>query len=102
MGQLSAKLRSTETGIAYYCPGCGRMQALPIGAPQGWEWDGDVEKPTIKPSIKTWHDGSPPYCCHSFVEAGMIRFLNDCTHALRGQTVPLPDLPLRYRDPSID
>lgn len=30
--------------------------------------------------------------CHSFVTDGRIQFLNDCTHALAGQTVDLPDL----------
>lgn len=29
--------------------------------------------------------------CHSFVTDGRIRFLGDCTHALAGQTVDLPD-----------
>lgn len=30
--------------------------------------------------------------CHSFVTDGRIQFLSDCTHALAGQTVDLPDL----------
>lgn len=29
------------------------------------------------------------FTCHSFVEDGYIRFLDDCTHDLRGQTVRL-------------
>lgn len=29
--------------------------------------------------------------CHSFVTDGQIQFLGDCTHALAGKTVPLPD-----------
>ena len=29
--------------------------------------------------------------CHSFVREGRIEFLSDCTHALAGQTVELPD-----------
>lgn len=28
--------------------------------------------------------------CHTFVTDGRIQFLNDCTHALAGQTVDLP------------
>lgn len=32
------------------------------------------------------------YRCHSFVRAGMIQFLGDCTHKLANHTVPLPDL----------
>jgi hypothetical protein len=31
--------------------------------------------------------------CHTFIKAGMIEFLGDCTHKLKGQTVPLPPLP---------
>lgn len=30
--------------------------------------------------------------CHSFVTDGRIQFLGDCTHALAGQTVELPDI----------
>lgn len=29
--------------------------------------------------------------CHSFITDGQIQFLNDCTHPLAGQTVPLPN-----------
>ena len=31
--------------------------------------------------------------CHHFIRDGKIQFLGDCTHALRGQTVDLPDIP---------
>lgn len=30
--------------------------------------------------------------CHTFVTDGRIQFLGDCTHALVGQTVDLPDI----------
>lgn len=29
--------------------------------------------------------------CHSFVTDGRIQYLGDCTHALAGQTIDLPD-----------
>jgi hypothetical protein len=37
---------------------------------------------------------SPFTCqrCHSFLVDGQIQFLGDCTHALAGQTVPLPEI----------
>jgi hypothetical protein len=35
----------------------------------------------------------PDLVCHSFVTDGKIQFLSDCTHALAGQTVALPDWP---------
>jgi hypothetical protein len=34
-----------------------------------------------------------PKVCHVFIKAGMIQFLGDCTHALAGQTVPIPAWP---------
>jgi hypothetical protein len=34
-----------------------------------------------------------PLVCHSFVTDGRIQFLGDCTHALAGQTVDLPEWP---------
>lgn len=40
----------------------------------------------------------PCSVCHSFVGCngalpGQIKFLDDCTHALKGQTVDLPEMP---------
>lgn len=34
-----------------------------------------------------------PKVCHSFVVDGQMQFLSDCTHALAGQTVPIPPWP---------
>lgn len=54
-----------------------------------WDWDGNLEAPTLSPSILS--DG---YCrCHSFLKAGFFQFLDDSTHPLAGQNVPIPDLP---------
>lgn len=61
-----------------------------------WTWNGDVEKPTLKPSIRTkgrCHDEKTDAyvdcLCHSFVTAGQVKFLCDCTHEFAGQTVDL-------------
>lgn len=70
-----------------------------------WGFNGNAEKPTITPSVLTWGDPNPNadpehdptgkyrngWRCHSFVTDGRIQFLTDCTHALAGQTVDLPD-----------
>lgn len=40
-------------------------------------------------------DGAPPAICHSFVVDGQMQMLGDCTHALAGQTVPIPPWPRR-------
>lgn len=61
-----------------------------------WTWNGDTERPTLKPSILTKVDysvnGRPNIICHSFVNDGMVQFLTDSTHELAGQTVPLLDI----------
>lgn len=105
MSALSSKLRSigfgtAGTGIAFWCPGCDKAHRVRTDGPGGmfnqgkWEWDGNIEAPTINPSIKvqTTFIGAS-VICHSFVKAGQIQFLGDCTHKLAGQTVPLPDWP---------
>ena len=69
-----------------------------------------MERPTFTPSLLvrgtvpltseqiTAYDrgeGLPtpvPYVCHSFITDGRIQFLSDCTHALAGQTVDLPEV----------
>lgn len=82
-----------------------------------WGFNGKLELPTLSPSILmrtghhapghtgacwcTWNeqhpepeDSAPFTCliCHSFVRDGRIQFLGDCTHALAGQTVDLPEV----------
>ena len=114
MARLSTKLRSfaydtaqTRTGIAFWCPGCDGSHAVVTSDSSGkrplWTWDGNVDAPTIAPSIlvrvewsKMVEAGDDPSqwkdtVCHSFVRAGMIQFLGDCTHVLAGKTMPLPD-----------
>jgi len=62
-----------------------------------WKWNGDVNKPTLTPSVKeTCNDpGHPSYqpqakssCCHFNLKAGIITYHGDCSHGLRG------DMPL--------
>lgn len=115
MSALSPILRGLAgSQVAFWCPGCDEPHA--ITAPGGWTWDGNVDAPTFSPSIlvtgghyapdhegdcwctynaKHPEDPSSFKCsrCHSFVRAGRIEFLSDCTHALAGKTVPLPPWP---------
>lgn len=83
-----------------WCPGCDDAHAIRDGL---WEWDGNVDQPTISPSILvTLEFGAPGLTdrrCHSFVRNGQWQFLADCTHALSGQTVPMVPFPQdRFRD----
>jgi len=81
----------SDTMIFFDCPGCDSLHGITKGR---WRWNDDMVRPTFQPSIKvTWDfgvEGRKPKCCHSFVTDGKIRFLNDCTHKLAGQTVQLP------------
>lgn len=110
MGQVSPKLRSAGRGYSHWCPGCDEMHLIAVHEPFAngakWTFDGDVNRPTFSPSINIysprceWGDGevTPEQRCHYFLRAGRLEFLGDCTHALKGQTVDLPDLPPHVRD----
>lgn len=117
MSQLSKILRDTaDNGLMFWCPGCDEAHRVQHGAGDGprWGWNGDADKPTFTPSIlvrsgqweppvtpenlEDWHRNPWPqtkreHVCHSFVTDGRIQFLGDCTHALAGQTVDLPEWP---------
>ncbi|WP_037422010.1 DUF6527 family protein [Sinorhizobium sp. CCBAU 05631] len=98
---LSGKLRSVEGGrIMFWCPGCDGAHQVGVGEGPGprWGYNGNPDAPTFTPSVLVTYngadagkDGAPPAVCHSFVTDGRIQFLGDCTHALAGQTVDLPD-----------
>lgn len=115
MGILGKKLRGLEGGaVAFLCPGCGEFHHVTVDGSRGWTYNGNPDAPTFQPSVlvrtghymdghsgECWCDvnkrrgGDPDfvcYRCHSYVTDGRIRFLNDSTHALAGQTVDLPDI----------
>jgi hypothetical protein len=113
MGAIGSKLRSAaDNQLLFWCPGCDSVHAVrvdPIGSMgNGWGWNRDGDAPTFTPSVlvngtRRLTDDEharlmagekiepTPLVCHSFVKDGQIQFLGDCTHALAGQTVPLPD-----------
>ena len=100
MSAVGSKLRRLEGGrIAFWCPGCNQAHQITVDGSRGWTWNGDGDRPTFSPSVFVNAPGqffnpSPDVpSCHSFVAAGQIQFLGDCTHGLAGQTVDLPDWP---------
>mgnify|MGYP007083431254 CR=1 FL=1 len=117
---LSPILVEYEHGrVGFWCPGCETDHIIPVADTHSpghnWGYNGNAASPTFTPSIlvRTGHyashgDASSCYCtwdkseqeefadlkctiCHSFVTDGNIQFLGDCTHALAGQAVPLPE-----------
>lgn len=116
MSALSKVLRAVAGDrLMFHCPGCDTPHLVHHGHDSGprWTWNGDAERPTFEPSILVrWDQWEPSAVnaeisrrivsgeivqikvakvCHSFVRDGRIQFLSDCTHALAGQTVPLPE-----------
>ena len=67
-------------------------------AANAWTWNGSLEKPTLKPSVKTTHaDGK---VSHIWLTDGMCQHLGDSTDGLAGQTLPLVHLAnARISDP---
>ena len=107
------------THVALEMPGPLAQRLMPVilhgarrdyGRQPVWSWNGDTEKPTLKPSILTkgvmpltdeqrarhMKGGPLPppvgIICHAWVNDGQVQFLADCTHELAGQTVPLLDV----------
>jgi len=87
--------------IRFWCPGCEMYHIIN----DTWTWNQDKIRPTITPSILVRgvvpltdlqvslaiHGKFEPISliCHSYITDGQIQFLNDSTHKLSGQTVPL-------------
>lgn len=100
MNALSPVLRSAQGNrLLFWCPGCDIAHivrhgtATPDDPGPRWHWNGNVDQPSFEPSILVqypWGNPQQVRVCHSFVKAGTIQFLSDCTHALAGKTVPLP------------
>lgn len=92
-----ARVRVRGDMVEFKCPGCGWTHMLntdPETSPC-WGFNGSVERPTLTPSINAWREyggNRETQRCHSFVTDGRIQFLGDCTHALKGQTIDLPEI----------
>lgn len=116
--QISKKLRKTTSDLIYWCQGCKQSHSVRIEGQHAWTFDGNFESPTFSPSVLTtsghyisghkpgdrcWctynaenPDNPAPFTCqrcHTFIKNGNVQFLNDCSHELAGQILPLPDLP---------
>lgn len=82
-----------EVGFLFWCPGCDDPHQVRVaGRPPVWDWNGNQAFPTFSPSVlvRADHRGGR---CHFYVVDGALQFLSDCTHALAGQTVLIPDWP---------
>lgn len=88
--------------LGYWCQGCECLHIVNLGGDERprWGWNGDVAKPTLTPSIRTFRpakDDRPEQTqCHHFVRDGVIEFLSDSArHQVRGHQ-PLQPIPADY------
>lgn len=95
MPKVSRVVDQTDQTVGWMieCPACKSGHLFD----QRWEFNGDVERPTFKGSMLSngradavVNETAPR--CHSYVTDGRIEYLADCSHAMAGQTVDLPDV----------
>lgn len=103
----------------FSCPGCQMDHIVYVSATPEyiarcgrlpfWGFTGGVDSPTFVPSLLVrWSDFPTEEqaarilageqvelaknVCHSFITDGKVRFLDDCTHAMKGKTVSLAEV----------
>jgi hypothetical protein len=88
--------QGADGSVWFFCNGCCMPHSLTVGAGPGprWGYNGNAEAPTFTPFVLvSWKNkqGDLAKVCHSFVTDGRIHYLDNCTHALAGQTIDLPN-----------
>jgi len=94
--KVLSTIQNQPGSFCCWCPGCERMHSIYTKeiyhGSAIWKFNGDMEKPTFTPSLLVqYNKGESPRRCHSYIRNGNWEFLNDCTHNLKGKTVPMLD-----------
>lgn len=92
-----------EEGFSFWCPACRGTHRFSV---PDWKFDGNMEQPTIKPSVRVYQ---PKFTdsdtgvffpertvCHLQLTDGVIKYYGDSPHELAGKKVPLPEMPEDY------
>ena len=81
--------QGNHSGYIHFCPGCKTYHMFDFR----WQFNGDYEKPTFKPSMLINRERSVENAprCHYFLKSGQIQFLSDCTHEFANKTIPLTE-----------
>lgn len=80
-------------GHMIFCPACdcGHLfYTTQLPGKPCWQFNGDFDKPTFRPSMLVNADRKNGPRCHSHVTEGKIEFCPDCDHNMAGTTVELP------------
>jgi ribosomal protein L34E len=100
MPKVAVRQHGKDQYVWYYCPGCKQLHGVPS---ERWHWNGDVESPTLTPSVRHYipavEGRVEKTTCHYHVVAGKIEFCADCEHELKGQKVELQE-PMNVPDNS--
>lgn len=85
-------------GVIWMCPACGYHHFVYIETPNPWGWcwefNGDLERPSLKPSVDGDKD-NPAKRCHCWITNGEIHYdasMGTDKAEWRGKTVPMVDL----------
>ena len=90
---MTSLVEITAQNLWFFCPGCQCSHCLNLDASRDgprWTWDGNLEAPTVTPSVKCLAAGE--VICHLWIKAGRIEFLGDCEHDLAGQVVNMTEV----------
>jgi hypothetical protein len=64
----------TIVSIIFLCPACGAWHGTPVkpGSSNGWEWNGDKDRPTLSPSMlfSGGHIENPDCRWHGYLRDG--------------------------------
>lgn len=89
--------------VYYWCGGCECAHSIPA---ERWNWNKSTESPTLSPSVRHFipaMGGRPEVTtCHYHLKEGILEYCDDCPHSLKGQKVPLQDIPDDYGLPGDD
>jgi hypothetical protein len=89
---LTREYEGGEIHWLFWCPACKEThffsKRMPDGKP-GWEFDGNIEKPTFSPSLR-YLTGKK---CHLNLTSGTIHFHGDCPHDMKNQKADLTPIP---------
>jgi len=82
--------------VCFWCPNCKSPHAIPISRtkpipPSHWFFDGNLEQPTIEPSLRVFKGDGKTTACHLVMTKGLINFCTDTPGQLSGVTVPVPE-----------
>jgi hypothetical protein len=94
----TGKLRLVRPGVLlHFCEACGCGHTIDVHAQNRdgkvLGWDGDVDRPSIAEAVRHEAAGA---VCEYVLKAGVLYYLQSCSHALAGQTRHLIEYPLNH------